>query len=488
MHRLILLTTTFSCAIGASLVANEPIDVGGRKQLFIDERFIDSSHRIELRTNPAQKLGRIQEPDGKLIPISHIGRVIEVDGKVRIYIGANRGMGVLESEDGLQFTNTGRGIATKGFLPTVFFDPHDPDPKRRYKVFSTFIQGPFNPEQHGIYAAYSADGFEFTEADRVLPFFIDNPAVAHWDKRLGKYVIFTRAFAYVSDNQRRIARIETDDLLKPWPFTATPQDRERLGVNNADVVLEADKDDPFPSDIYYNSSSIYTEAEDVYLMFTAQFRHFHPDRQPFVPRKAPGQWEDFGLLEIQLAVSRDGVHWQRPSREPYFPTGLPDEWDRWFAVMGPGIIRRGNYLYQYYYSSGMTHDTNIVREEYRDSAKELGGIGVVRQRLDGFVSADADYKGGWLETPVIQFEGNRLRLNIDTGSMGTTFVEIRDQKGNPIPGYTLEDCEEIGGNFIDQRVYFKGNPDVSALAGKPVKLYFKLTRSKLFAFQFATSQ
>jgi hypothetical protein len=166
--------------------------------------------------------------------------------------------------------------------------------------------------------------------------------------------------------------------------------------------------------------------------------------------------------------------------------GLADEWDRWLNVMGPGIIRRGNYLYQYYYSSGRLHDSAYLREEYRHSAKELGGIGVLRQRLDGFVSADADYQGGWLETPVITFAGNRLRLNIDTGAMGTAFVEIRDAGGKPIPGFTLADCEEIGGNFIDQTVYYKGNPDVSALAGKPVKLYFKLKRAKLYAFQFTS--
>jgi hypothetical protein len=484
MLRLLLLTTTILFSIAAPVAANEPINVGGRKQLFIDERFIGASHRIELRTNPAQKLGRIRDPDGKPIPMAHIGRVFDVDGTIRMYIGADAALGVLVSEDGLQFKNTGRGIVTKGYLPTLFFDPHDPDPKRRYKVFSTFHQGPFDREIHGIYAAYSADGFEFTEAGRVLPFFIDNPCVMHWDERIGTYVIFTRAFSYESDNQRRIARIETDEPLKPWPYVATPEDRERLAVSNAEVVLQADEDDYFPSDIYYNSSAIYAEAEDVYLMFTAQFRHFYPDTQPFVPRKAPGEWEDFGMLEIQLAVSRDGVHWQRPTREPYFPIGLPDEWDRWFSVMGPGIVRRGNYLYQYYYSSGRLHDSTILREEYRGAAKELGGIGVVRQRLDGFVSADADYKGGWLETPVIEFEGNRLRLNIDTGSMGTAFVEIRDDKGQPIPGFGLEDCEEVGGNFIDQRVYFKGNPDVSALAGKPIKLYFKLMRAKLFAFQF----
>ena len=167
-----------------------------------------------------------------------------------------------------------------------------------------------------------------------------------------------------------------------------------------------------------------------------------------------------------------------PSREPYFPIGLADEWDRWNTTLGPGMVRRGNYLYQYYSSSGRGHDGVILRPEYDNSVKDPGGIGVLRQRLDGFVSADADYKGGWLETPTVKFQGSRLRLNIDTGSMGTAFVEIRDARGRPIPGFALEDCEEVGGNFIDQAVYFKGHPDVSGLAGKPVRLYFKLTRAE----------
>ena len=82
------------------------------------------------------------------------------------------------------------------------------------------------------------------------------------------------------------------------------------------------------------------------------------------------------------------------------------------------------------------------------------------------------------------FHGNRLRLNIDTGSMGTAFVELQDADGQPIPGFTLADCEEIGGNFIDQRVYWKGNPNVASLAGKPVRIHLKLKRAKLYAFQF----
>ena len=64
------------------------------------------------------------------------------------------------------------------------------------------------------------------------------------------------------------------------------------------------------SDMYYNSATPYPWAEAVYLMFPANFRHFGPKQQPFIRPNKQGQWEDFGMLEVQLAVSRDGIHWQ----------------------------------------------------------------------------------------------------------------------------------------------------------------------------------
>ena len=479
MRVLFLATATFVFVVAAS--ADPAFDVGDRKQLFIDNRFIASSDNVELHMNQAQKLGLIQDQDGKRI-FGHPSRVFEDNGKIRLYIGADR-VAIYESDDGQRFVNTGKTVGG-GIFTTVFLDPHESDPARRYKVFWIEFSGTFDPEIHGVYAGYSADGTNVTKVGRVLPFYADNPAIVNWDERIGKYVIYLRALSYDSENQRRIARIEVDDPLQPWPYKRTDNDRMFFSTENAEVVLAADAEDDPHSDIYYNAATLYPWAQDVYLMFTAQFRHFSPERNPYIRPRVAGQWEDYGFLEVQLAVSRDGIAWQRPSREPYFPTGLADEWDRWLAVMAPGVVRRGNYLYQYYGSSGRTHDSVVIRPEYDNAPTELGGIGVVKQRLDGFISADADHHGGWLETPVITFAGKRLRLNIDTGAMGTAFVELRTAEGNAIPGYELSACEEIGGNFIDQAVYWKGNSDVSALAGTPIKIYINLIRAKLFAFQF----
>ena len=309
------------------------IEIGDRKQLFIDDRFLADRERIELRANAPQKLGQARDEKGELLQ-GHVGRVIEEGGKIRLYLGAD-GVEVLESDDGLRFRRTGARLPG-GIFPTIFVDPHDPDPARKYKLFRLIAGQPFNPEKDGIFASYSADGVHFTDVGRVLPFFTDNPTLVHWDWRIGKYVIYTRALAYNSENQRRIARIETDDPLKPWPHRKSSNDRMFFSTENADVVLAADALDDPHSDIYYNASAIYPWAQDVYLMFPTNFRHFSPQRNPYVHPRVKGQWEDFGMLEVQLAVSRDGVKWSRPSREPYVAPGLVDEWDRWYAVMGPG--------------------------------------------------------------------------------------------------------------------------------------------------------
>jgi len=465
-----------------AIAQSSPIDVGDRKQLFLDDRFIAARERVELRVNPPRKLGPLRDERGELLQ-GHVSRVIEDGGKVKLYLGADD-VEVLESDDGLQFHRTGATLPDGGF-PTIFLDPHEDDPAKRYKLFRLVSGQPFDPAVHGVYASYSADGTTFTEVGRVLPFFTDNPTLVHWDDRIDKYVIYTRALSYEdSDNQRRVGRIETDDPLKPWPYKKTDDDRMFFSTHNVDVVLQADAEDDPHSDIYYNASAVYPWAQDAYLMFPTHFRHFSPDRHPFIRPPVEGRWEDFGMLEVQLAVSRDGASWSRPDRVPYVPNGLADEWDRWYTVMGPGIARRGDSLYQYYYSSGRLHDSAILRPEYAESAKQLGGVGVVRHRLDGFVSADADHKGGWLRTPPLVFQGDRLRLNIDTGAMGTAFVALLDADGRPIPGFTLEDCEEIGGNFLDQPVHWNQAPDLSPLAGRPIQIHLQLRRAKLYAFQF----
>ena len=83
----------------------------------------------------------------------------------------------------------------------------------------------------------------------------------------------------------------------------------------------------------------------------------------------------------------------------------------------------------------------LLRRQNRDhdgyidpnAADSLSGIGLAIMRLDGFVSADADYSGGELTTRLLSFEGDKLEVNVDTGGGGVLQVEVLDEAGTPIP-------------------------------------------------------
>jgi hypothetical protein len=165
MYRAVLFALIVFAATLAS-AAEAPLEVGSRKQLFIDRRFIAASERVTLRTNPAQKLGQILDADGKPL-MGHVSRVIEDQGKIRMYVGHD-GVAIYESDDGLNFKATGTSIGG-GSFSTIFLDSHDPNPDRRYKLFLSKSKPIFDRTTDGVYAFTSQDGLHFSEVGRVLP-------------------------------------------------------------------------------------------------------------------------------------------------------------------------------------------------------------------------------------------------------------------------------------------------------------------------------
>ena len=517
-------------------------DVGDRKQLFIDDRFIDKQQNVELHINPAQKIG-IDFPD------AHYPRNIVYleDRQIwRMYFGPWSNLQHAESKDGIHWKRFGPGkigyeseeepgkLIPLGFGAVVMLDPQDV-PERRFKAFQEVSshtidadgyeipsseRGKPRRELAGIYGFYSSDGLRFKKAGRVFPLLPEFVSCApQYDRNIDKYVCYFRCqntrlpgissiqgnqffyeygFSYQQpeglvqsvapetmlepgfENLRSISRIETDDLLAPWPVDPSAEESTMYATaSTTDMVFTADFWDGF-SDFYVHSTMVYPYAEDVYLMFPTFFRHFHPSRQPWFHAFDDAN----GPLETVLAVSRDGVNWKRVDRKSYVPNGRHDEWDRWRTMMGLGMVRAGNDLYQYYWGGGDMHDSLPLRPEMKLNSPGYGGLGVVKQRLDGFVSADVDYQGGFITTPPITFSGERLELNHDSGGQGTIFVELRDASGTPIPGFTLGDCEEVAGNDVAWDVRWRGSSDVSSLAGRPIRIHLKMRNTKLYAFQF----
>jgi hypothetical protein len=106
----------------------------------------------------------------------------------------------------------------------------------------------------------------------------------------------------------------------------------------------------------------------------------------------------------------------------------------------------------------------------------------LRQRLDGFVALEAGPARGSATTRALTFQGGRLSLNV--AARGGVRVALLDAAGQPLPGFSIEECDVIHGDALSQVVRWRGDPDVGRLAGQAMRLRFELQNAKLYAFQF----
>ena len=53
-----------------------------------------------------------------------------------------------------------------------------------------------------------------------------------------------------------------------------------------------------------------------------------------------------------------------------------------------------------------------------------------------------------------------------------------------MPGYSLDDSEEIFGDSINQVAHWAGGSDLSSLAGRPIRIRIVLKDADLYSIQF----
>jgi hypothetical protein len=224
-------------------------------------------------------------------------------------------------------------------------------------------------------------------------------------------------------------------------------------------------------DFYAPGIFKYQEAPRYYFAMISAFYHWQSDGKHTFP--------DTG--DVQLAFSRDGKTFQRlGNRQPFLRLGPEGTFSSKYVWPMVQPIRMGDEIWIYYHGTNQNHSGVLDKKASRlESAISRSVL-----RLDGFGSVDAAYSGGWLTTRPFAFRGQRLELNLDTSAGGMAQVEIQDATGQPIPGYTLADADVLNGNSVRMPVSWKGNPDLSKLAGKSIRLHFKLRNCQLYAFQF----
>lgn len=513
-----------SAASPGPLAGAKVLDIGSRKQLFMDGRFIAKSSGVALVVNPPVKKETITLPT----PVaSYVNGIVEHEGRFLMYYGSPGGYAVATSTDGLAWKCPDPAVVFPGCCEGgVFLDPKDTEGFPLKAIFGILpsatttwgknlvgwavpdlppLDGRTKPEiSGGLYLFRSKDGLHWECVPKVaLPFVCDTANQVFYDSRLDRYVAYLRGFPMKLDSPHRYKRVavrtDTANLMDmPWPFRrnpgrpVSPNGCYSYPEDEMEVVLAADAKDAPRTDLYNPCVHLYPYAQDAYLAFPSMFRTYgYGQRENSHGRDFRGKSDGDGQFEVHLAVSRDGIRFER-FRTPYLKPGLVSDRygidgdpDCGLPIMGIGMIRRGDELYQYYVGSRRTH---IGEQTARDRGiRGEDRVFRIVQRLDGFVSADAGSEGGEILTPPVIFSGNRLVLNADCGGMGEIWVELQDAQGVSIPGFARADAVSVDRNGTAQEVWWKQGPDVSSLAGRPVQLRFVMRSAKLFAFHFITS-
>jgi len=467
-----------------------PHDVGTFSQLFIDDFLVASSTGLsarqhQARKHPANPLLVADQPwEHRWVQIYGDVRYDASEGLFRMWYITDTGdlfpersnTCLATSRDGIRWekpligtvpsrTGIRTNVVMKSVeLASVIHDPSDPDPSRRYKAICWIDSGP----DRGALTLVSPDGLTWRRYSPGRIFECSDVVTGFRDPRSGRYVALLKVFADIGGARRRVFDVSTSTDFLNWsqPEPALrPDARDDAGsaarIERIRSLLTDAPDDPAALRTEFYGSGFYA-AESCIVGFPWIFT---------INRETgPHSRSNVGGIDLQLAVSRDFKHWERPFRTSCLPQE-PGAWDEGMVVTQSQAVRFGDEIRLYY--AGMNHAHGM--------SKQGGGIGLASWKLDRFVSRDAADEAGTLTTIPLVFGGDRLEVNADVGAAGVLTVEPLDLDGRPIPGFGPS--EPVRGDSLRHSVSWRGGP-ITALRGRPLRLRFRLQRASLFAFAF----
>ncbi len=487
-----------------SLVGAQTVQMlGPGTHTFIDWRYIASADKVSVRFNPPELPRENLVPKDRPWEYQRLGvysSVLQDADGYKFYYEAhdeatyrNRFICLAVSKDGVTWIKPNLGvvefqgskqnnIVATSVLGMVFLDPFDVA-GRRYKMIARGgVNDPGWPpskamDMDHLYLLHSADGIRWDrDPAPVLPFYVGAPTSVVWDETIERWAIYPRGYSRRGGGRlfTRLA-VKRDELSSAYPFQPVLDRKPTAGggyrqlYDEIPVVLEADQRDPVGLQIYTMCASRY--GADAYVAFPTVW---HSRQKWFGDRIDP---EASDWCDVQFAVSRDGVNWQRPWREPVIPVGLPGSGGE-AQVYVAGMVNCGDEIFVYYATVPRPHLTgDLVTPVENVVARAIW-------RKDGLTSVDAPYEGGEFTTPLVTFGTPALELNARTGGGGFICLEILDQDGHPIRGFTLAESERIRGNSLRHVPTWKSGAKFSDLAGRPVRLRFVMRDAKLYAMQF----
>jgi len=469
--------------IVTGLVRAESIDVGTRRELFVDDLLIERLTSLTVRLHEPRPAGvaiRYDLPHED--PRTCFYTTVLKDGdRFRMYYRAARPAEhhsmtcYAESRDGIVWVKPEVGVVEVNgssrnnvilfegdtFCPFIDDRPGVPA-EERYKA---------NVEvKEGLVGFVSSDGIRWRRlpgvlVPRSLPNHFDSQNVMFWSAAEGRYVLLAR-YMVGGDSEsaggiRATARATSPDF-RTWspPVSMTYGD---TGSSRPSQHL------------YVNQTTPYFRAPHLYLSLAARFQR---GRRALSEEQAAqlgltaitGGAED--ISDTVLLTSRAGsATYDFIRRESFIRPGLgASHW-----------VSRANYAALGVLPTGPAEISFYVQRNYGQRSAFLERLTL---RTDGFASVRAGYEGGELLTKPLRFDGRALEVNLSTSAAGGLRVEVQDADGRPIPGFALADSEELIGDEIERIVSWRGSPDLGSLRGKTICLRFVLRDADLYSLRF----
>ena len=478
---LLLALGPYGGTLAGPAAGEKPIDIGSRRELFVDNHLIDKLQGASLELHQPRLEGTaiaFDRPwEGRFVGYV---TVLKDDKIFRMYYRGLPAAGrdgtdlestcYAESADGLQWRKPDLGLfkvngttknnvilknqapCSHNFSPFIDTNP-ETVADERYKALG-------GTSTSGLVAFTSGDGIRWK---RLRPKAVisrgafDSQNVSFWSESEGIYLCYFRTW----DGFRTISRVTSKNFI-----TWSAPERMSYGGTPREHL-------------YTNQTQPYFRAPQIYLAVAARFM---PGRRVLTPAQAkaidvdPGYFSD--CSDAVLMSTRGGTRYSRTFMEAFIRPGTGLE--NW--------VSRTNYPALGIVPISKDRLAIHVQKHYGQPGAKLVRYSL---RTDGFISVSGPYAGGEMITRPLVFRpaGNktgacRLLVNCSTSAPGSLRVEIRDESGKPLPGYRLEDSRPLIGDFIERAVEWKNGPDVKALAGKPVRLRFVLKDADLYSIRF----
>lgn len=463
--------------ISFSTAAVEPIDLGSKRELFVDRFLIDRMEGARLVMHEPRREGialKFDRPwEGAF---SGYTTVIKDGDLYRMYY---RGLPVAErdnsptaatcyaeSKDGITWTKPNlrifevRGTLDNNVVLTNAPFAHNFSPfldsrsgiaaGEKFKALAGLSPG-------GLHAFKSADGIHWSPMQSSAVFkkgIFDSQNVAFWSEAESVYVCYFRTWKKIGEDFRWISRTTSKDFLH-WS-----------------EPVEMDFGDAPPEHLYTNGTHPYYRAPQIYIGLA---KRFFPTKAALSAERAKELVSNPGYRVASsdsiFMSTRGGNRYDRTFLEAFIRPG-PDAED-WVArdnTPALGVVP-GNAREMFIYR--MSHYAQPTSHMARYSL-----------RVDGFVSVHAPYVGGEMVTRPFTFLGARLEINFATSAAGGIRVEIQDASGKPLPGFASSDCPEIIGDEIAHNIAWASGSDLKELAGKAVRLRFQMKDADLYSLRF----